>query len=120
MVGTIGALPPDMFVATWNDLVRGERTVLRWMPLRGKVWVEGCQRVCARNFLVRTIGAPQFPFSGPAAKRRLPFVVRAAGTLPPDFLGASSNDLVRGKRAVFCGVPLRREVGMEGGQRVCD
>lgn len=110
------AAPPHAFSAARGDVLRGEAAIFGGMPFfgdggfqRGEV-VEPCQ-----HFLIGAVGAAAAAL-GAAGDNCL--VVVALFAAPPDLAIAGWGDVFRREGAVFCGVPLARNVRVLTGQIV--
>ena len=110
-----GALPPDLFVAGWGDLLGRERAIECLLPLAresgiaaGEV-VEACQ-----DFVPAAIGAACATHA--AGGCGLPGVARL--TLPPDLAVAVGRDLLRREGAILLRMPLGGRGGMARGKVV--
>lgn len=110
------AAPPHAFSAAGSDVLRREGTVFGGVPFFGDGWikrgeiVEPCQ-----HFLIGAVGASAAALGAAGDDRLIVMVLFAA---PPDFAIAGWGDVFRRKRAVFCWVPLTRDVGVLTGQIV--
>ena len=102
--------PPNMFVAVDRDLLRCQSGVFCGMPLGGKFWVFGCQRVWAipnarpRAITIRASGIR----TGTIKNHGLPFV--PVLTKPPGLFLAAIGYRFRGQGFISRGVPLTKEL----------
>ena len=110
------ALPPHASSAARGNILRREGTVFGGVPFfgdgglqRGKV-VKPCQ-----HFLIGAVGAAAAAL-GAAGDNCL--IVMALFAAPPDFAIAGWGDVFRREGAVFCWVPLTRNVRVLTGQIV--
>lgn len=110
------AAPPDTFSTAGSDVLRREGTVFGGVPFfgdgglqRGKV-VKPCQ-----HFL---IGAVRTAAAALGAAGDNCLIVMALFAAPPDFAIAGWGDVFRREGAVFCWVPLTRNVRVLTGQIV--
>lgn len=110
------AAPPDTFSAAWGDILRGEAAIFGGMPFLGDGGLQRGEVVETwQHFLIGTVGAAAAAL-GAAGDDCL--VVVAFVTAPPDFAIAGWGDVFRREGAVFCGVPLTRNVRVLTGQIV--
>ena len=107
--------PPDFAPAAGQDVMRGEATILCWVPLAGEVWVMGGEVVIAGEDVA--VGADGTACTADTGfDLGAPFV--AIGAKPPHELVAAGENVGRGEGPVLCGVPLAGELGISGGE-VC-
>lgn len=109
------AAPPDLAIAGWGDLFRGEAAVFNGVPFPGEVRVLTGEVVVTSNDDLagthRTAAAVDT-----AGDAGLPGV--AFGALPPDTAACAWHHIARREGAVFDGMPLLRKMWVETGQVV--
>ena len=109
------AVPPDLAIAGWGDLFRGEAAVFNGVPFPGEVRVLTGEVVVTSNDDLagthRTAAAVDT-----AGDAGLPGV--AFGALPPDAAACTRHHIARREGTVFCGVPFLHEMWVAAGQVV--
>ena len=83
------------------------------MPLGGNLGEQRGKRVGDGHLAVRTKRTWERTARGSTANRLFPFVVWSVVALPPDFFMRASTDIRRDQIAVFCRMPLRRNLPRE-------
>lgn len=109
------AAPPDLAIAGWGDLFRGEAAVFNGVPFPGEVRVLTGEVVVTSNDDLagthRTAAAVDT-----AGDAGLPGV--AFGALPPDTAACARHHIARIEGTVFGGMPLLRKMWVAAGQVV--
>lgn len=104
------AFPPDPACRSGDDERGRQVCVPGRMPLLCEIRAKTRQVVGDRSAASAAEGTSR-PSGGPVVRRSSPFVVRTAGTLPPDATCRAVRNLGRLKIAVARGVPLSQQRG---------
>ena len=101
-------LPPHFFSASRQHLVRRQCAIQCWMPLTGNLWINGGKIIKARqHFLIGAIGASAATLCSTGHDR---LISMALVTDPPHLAIARWCNMLRPQRAIFCWVPLPRDL----------
>src|SRR5262249_14450706 len=105
------ALPPNLFPATRHDVARRYVPVLGRMPLFGKSWLGHRQAICLADVQSEEKWTPAS--LGPAIDGRLPYMVLAFRTLPPDFFCRPGNYIKGRFITILVGMPFLADIGVK-------
>src|SRR5262249_55410019 len=102
--------PPNDLATSWQHVVRGEESILLWMPLGAKVGMQSPQGGLRGRDPASADRAAVA--SCPVLDNSLPLMRRIDSTEPPDSLAAERLHIVGPRGTVLLWVPLGCQIGM--------
>src|SRR5262245_39466498 len=111
VIWTLRTFPPHFSLRPSHDLVRRQIAILCRMPFFRQIRVCGGQAIGFHHGESSTAGTAGTQ-SSPADNQCLPFMVIGYRTFPPHFLRTAGNHAFGRERAIFCRVPLLRQIGV--------
>lgn len=111
----LGTLPPHLYTGMICDQCRSELPIFFIIPFSGNMGAKHCKAVLLANTFPHTIRT--IPDAAAACTDiHLPAVPLV--TFPPNTALAFRRYIMRGKRSIFCSVPLFGQFRKKAGQRI--